>query len=81
MLQLITLVSLFTKFSEFMKRLFFQSQHSGNRSADMGFGEESGRKKAIVILSVLVPLFGITYSLVAIIRNNFAATGITSVLG
>ena len=44
----------------------------------MGFGEEPGRKKAIVILSVLVPIFGITYSLVAIIRNNFGATGITS---
>ena len=45
----------------------------------MGLGEEPGRKKAIVILSVLVPIFGITYSLLAIIRNNFAATGITSV--
>ena len=45
----------------------------------MGLGEEPGRKKAIVILSVMVPIFGITYSLVAIIRNNFAATGFSSV--
>ena len=59
--------------------MIFQSYLSGNRSADMGFGEEPGRRKAIVILSVMVPIFGITYSLVAIIRNNFAATGFLSV--